>query len=99
MKTYWHLAAARKKPTDYEIATSRLLYYVERGFEVTTPIASWYARHQQGSPLACSDWDGFRDPRETTYTKYTELQAAKEKFVDAILAPSRTPWSSRSGPR
>ncbi len=94
MKTYWHLAAARKKPTDYEIASSRLLYYVGRGFEVPTPIAGWYERHQQGSPLACSNWDGFSDPRETTYTKYAELQAAKERFVDAILAPARAPSSA-----
>jgi len=27
-KTYWHLAAARRMPTDYEIATSKLHYYV-----------------------------------------------------------------------
>jgi len=27
----------------------------------------------------------FRDPRETTYTKYTEIQRDKEIFVDGIL--------------
>ena len=36
-RTYWHLEALGRRPTDYEIATSRLLYYVGRGFEVTLP--------------------------------------------------------------
>ena len=33
----------------------------------------------------CSSWEKFRDPRETTYTKYTDLQREKEIFVDGIL--------------
>ena len=37
-KTYWHLAGARRMPTDYEIATSKLHYYVGRGFEVEVPL-------------------------------------------------------------
>src|SRR5437660_11287510 len=36
-------------------------------------------------PLVCSSWEKFRDPRETTYTKYTDLPRGKEIFVDAIL--------------
>jgi toluene monooxygenase system protein E len=37
------------------------------------------------APLACSSWENFRDPRETTYTRYTELQIEKEIFVSCIL--------------
>jgi toluene monooxygenase system protein E len=48
-------------------------------------LKQWYERYQQGSPLTCSEWEAFRDPRETTYTKYTELQMKKETFVDGIL--------------
>ena len=33
----------------------------------------------------CSSWEKFRDPRETTYTKYTEIQRDKEIFVDGVL--------------
>jgi toluene monooxygenase system protein E len=84
-KTYWHLAELGHKPTDYEIATSRLLYYPGRGFEVETPIARWYERFARGSPLRLDDWERFQDPRQTTYTRYTELQEAKEVFVRGLL--------------
>jgi toluene monooxygenase system protein E len=89
-RTYWHLASLGTKPTDYDIATSRLLYYPARGFEVTTPLSAWYRDYQTGSPLRADDWDAFRDPRETTYASYVELQRAKEAFVDGILASGRS---------
>jgi toluene monooxygenase system protein E len=84
-KTYWHLAAARRMPTDYEIVSSRLHYYVGRGFEVDLPLGEWYRRYQAESPLGCDDWDRFRDPRETTYARYVELGQANEAHVDGIL--------------
>jgi toluene monooxygenase system protein E len=84
-RTYWHLAHLKRKPTDYDIATSRLLYYVGRGFEVNTPFSAWHERFGKGSALIISDWEHFRDPRQTTYTKYTELQKTKETFVDGLL--------------
>ena len=85
VKTYWHLADRRRMPSEYEIATSRLLWYVERGFEVEVPVAEWYRRHQRGSALAATDWDAFTDPRETTYARYTAGQAAREAHVDGVL--------------
>jgi len=84
-RTYWHLEGARRVPSDYEIATSKLLYYVGRGFEVDVPLADWYRRHQAESALACDDWERFADPRETTYAKYVALQQAKEAHVDGLL--------------
>jgi hypothetical protein len=42
-------------------------------------------RAVSATPLNCSKWEAFRDPRETTYTKHTELQMKKETFVDGIL--------------
>jgi len=84
-RTYWHLVDLPDPPGEYDIATSRLLYYPDRGFEVQVPLDAWYARHQRGSPLCASDWDRFRDPRATTYTTYTALQQAQEAFVDGIL--------------
>jgi len=83
--TYWHLEGARRAPSDYEIATSRLLYYVGRGFEVDVPLGEWYRRYQTGSSLRCDDWDRFADPRETTYAKYVALQQAKEAHVEGLL--------------
>lgn len=89
-KTYWHLLQQKRMPTEYEIVTSKLLFYTGEGFtgkrfELDVPLDGWYKRFQQGSPLTCTSWEKFRDPRETTYTKYTELQRDKEIFVDGIL--------------
>jgi len=89
-KTYWHLLQQRRMPTEYEIVTSKLLCYTGEGFtgkrfELDVPLLDWYKRFQQESPLTCTSWEKFRDPRETTYTKYTEIQRDKEIFVDGIL--------------
>lgn len=85
-RTYWHLGELGRKPNDYDIASTRLLYYPGRGFETAVPLAGWYRTYQHGSELACDDWEKFRDPRETTYARYVELQRTKEAFVDGVLA-------------
>ena len=89
-KTYWHLLQQKRMPTEYEIVTSKLLCYTGEGFtgkrfELDVPLQDWYKQFQQDSPLTCTSWDSFRDPRETTYTKYIEIQRNKEIFVDGIL--------------
>lgn len=85
LKTYSHLASKRSMPSEYDLATSDLHYYVRRGFEVDVPLGDWYARYQRASAFRCRDWEQFRDPRETTYTKYTELQRRQESFVDGLF--------------
>jgi toluene monooxygenase system protein E len=89
-KTYWHLLEQKRMPTEYEIVTSKLLCYTGEGFtgkrfELDIPLKDWYRRYQEESPLVCSSWEKFRDPRETTYTKYTDVQRDKEIFVDGIM--------------
>lgn len=84
-RTYWHLEQRKKKPDEYDIVTSKLLYYRERGFEVQTPIDQWYAKFQRGSRLVAPDWEQFRDPRATTYASYVALAKERETFVDGIL--------------
>ncbi len=83
-RTYSHLADLGRRPTDYDIASSRLLYY-QRGFETRPPLVAWFERYQQQSPLRCSDWEQFRDPRATTYASYTQLQRTNEAFVEGAL--------------
>jgi hypothetical protein len=85
LKTYSRLAHDRRMPSEYQLVTTDLLYYPSRGFEVSTPLADWYAKHQAGSPLVAADWERFADPRQTTYAKYTELAQAREAYVDGIL--------------
>jgi toluene monooxygenase system protein E len=84
-KTYWHLMSLGRKPTEYDIVTSRLLYHPQRGFEVNVPVAQWYERYQKGSIFQCRDWESFADPRRTTYSSYTTLQSQKEIFVGRLL--------------
>lgn len=85
-RTYWHLESARRVPTEYEITSSKLLYYdAARGFEVTTPVQDWYRKYQLESPLAVSDWTSFRDPLETTYTSYVDRQKERETFSDGLF--------------
>ncbi len=84
-KTYSHLLHKKRMPTEYELVSSKLLYYPQMGVEVNVPIKKWYDQYQKNSPLTCRDWEQFSDPRETTYTKYTGIQKAKEIFVDGLL--------------
>lgn len=84
-KTYWHLLDRKRMPTEYELLSSRLHYYLTRGFEADIPMRAWFEKYQQGSPLTCSDWEKFCDPRETTYTSYTGLQKTQEAYVDGLL--------------
>lgn len=110
-RTYWHLLDAARKPGDYEIATSRLLYYTgpsggpgrpdtpPRGFEVNVPLTAWYERYQAGSPFRAADWEAFADPRATTYARYTALQSTQEAFVDGLWAAiAGTDYDARLSP-
>jgi toluene monooxygenase system protein E len=97
-RTYWHLTDLGRKPTDYDIASTRLLYYPDRGFETAVPLAAWYRKHQHDSELVCRDWERFRDPRETTYARYVELQRTKEAFVDGVLAAAEGSERDRLSP-
>jgi toluene monooxygenase system protein E len=72
-------------PTDYELTSTRLLWYPERGFEVSVPLAGWYRSHQRGSALQAADWERFVDPRQTTYSGYVAQQRDREAFADGVL--------------
>jgi toluene monooxygenase system protein E len=85
-RTYWHLEGRGQTASEYEIVTSRLLYYPGRGFEPSTPLAAWYAEHQGGSLLRCPDGELFSDPRATTYSSYIALQQRQESDLDDLVA-------------
>ena len=70
-KNILDLLQQRRMPTEYEIVTPKLLCYTGEGFtgkrfELDVPLLDWYQRFQQDSPLTCTSWENFRDPRETT---------------------------------
>jgi toluene monooxygenase system protein E len=83
-KTYSHLAESRRIPSDYEVTSSKMLYYFDKGgFEVNTPIASWYERYQRKSAISPIGLESFVDPLHTTYTSYICRQKDKEIVLDA----------------
>lgn len=84
-RTYWHLESLRREPSDYEVTSSELLYYPSRGFELELPLEHWYERYQRGSQLRSTNWEGFADPRATTYTSYVAAMREKEIFVEDLL--------------
>lgn len=89
-RTFWHLKDRHRKPSDYEITSSRLLYYRARGLAVETPAGSWILERQRQCPLklessAVEDWEDFFDPNEMTYAKYVAAQQEKEIYVDGLL--------------
>jgi len=85
-RTWWHLAASRRIPSDYEVVSTRLHYYPAQGFEVATPGSAWMQRHGLGSPFWSEAWDSFMDPRATTYASYCAMQSAREAHVSQVLA-------------
>jgi toluene monooxygenase system protein E len=86
LRTYSHLADLPRKPSRYDVATTALHYRVSHpSFHVDVPIAAWYRRYQQGSPLQSTLWETFVDPRQTDYTAYVRLQQGQEAHVDGVL--------------
>lgn len=86
LKTYSHLSAERRIPSDYEVVTSRLLYYAERGFELRLPLGAFYEEHQKGSRLRFADAERFADPRQTTYSRYVARSAEGEAYAEGVFA-------------
>jgi toluene monooxygenase system protein E len=90
-RTYLPLEGQRRKPTDYEVTTSALLYYPARGFEVETPVWQHYLAHQRGSRFSCPDWEAFRDPAAMTYSSYVALRRDQEAFLDHAIERAAEP--------
>jgi toluene monooxygenase system protein E len=88
----------RAPSSAYELVSSRLLYYVGRGFEVDVPLGRWYERYQRASPLNCPDWEVFADPDRTTYSSYTRSRKEAELALDrasseaASVPPPAREW-------
>ncbi len=84
-RTYLCLEGSRRKPTDYEITSTALLYYPERGFEVTSPTIRHYEVQRRESALRGRHWDKFQDPAQLTYGAYVAERRDQEAFLDRLL--------------
>jgi len=90
LKTWSALAGNKKRPSEYEIVTYKLLYRnrkPEAAYEQSpdSMMNQWYQKHVRDSPLQHPDWDSFRDPDQVTYRSYTTMQDAHEEYVDGLI--------------
>ena len=89
-RTWSLLGDLRKKPSEYEVVTSKLHYHYRRQpapFELdpNTPINTWYLRYREGSPLQADSWESFRDPHQLTYQVYVQRQAERESYLENLV--------------
>lgn len=90
LKTWSHLAGARRRPSEYEVVSVKTLFNAvnpERPLELDSNVYMnrWLCEYRTGSPLKHPDWSGFRDPDELIYRTYTTLQNGQETYVDGLL--------------
>jgi toluene monooxygenase system protein E len=92
LKTWSHLAANRRRPSEYEIVSvnlhgSKSSLNDRPPFELSPDQAmnKWYGRYRDGTALRHSDWNAWRDPDETTYRAYNILQDGQETYVEGLL--------------
>lgn len=90
LKTWSHLAARRRKPSEYEIVSTNLHYTTDNPdapFELDPnfPMAQWFKTNRNASPLKHPDWNNFRDPDEIVYRTYNILQDGQETYVLGLL--------------
>lgn len=84
-KVYSHLADKKRIPSEYELTSSKMLYYPAKGgFEVHTPISDWYEQYQNNSLIKAEDLAQFVDPAQTTYTLYIKGQKDREIVLGAL---------------
>jgi len=102
LKTFSHLAKARRRPSEYEITTTKSYWLMDslasgkdfdgerqtnQPFEISSdiPMAKWYQKNRDGSPLQHDNWEAYRDPDEMIYRSYCRMQDGQETYVDGIL--------------
>ncbi|MDI1246031.1 MAG: aromatic/alkene monooxygenase hydroxylase subunit beta [Rhodoferax sp.] len=90
LKTWSHLAARRRKPSEYEIVSANLHYNNRNAiapYELDPELAmnQWCKKNTFGSPLKHDDWNAFRDPEEVVYRSYNMMQDGQENYVSGLF--------------
>lgn len=90
LRTWSHLAANKRKPSEYEAVSVKLHYHTANpnaAWELAPELFwnEWYRTHREGSALRHDDWDAFRDPDQLVYRQYVALQDDQETYVTAML--------------
>ena len=104
LKTWSHLAARRRKPSEYEIVSANLHYNDKRPdspyeLDPNMFMNQWYKKNTFGTPLKHADWNAFRDPEEVVYRTYNMMQDGQETYVQNGWLRLRTaPSTARPRP-
>lgn len=89
LKTWSHLAKQRRRPSEYEIVSTNLLWSTDDempwALSPNIDMNKWFLKYRNNSPLRHDDWDAFRDPDEMIYRSYNILQDGQEAYVDGLL--------------
>ncbi len=90
LKTWSHLAGNRRRPSEYEVVSTNLHYHMDNQenpweLDPNIPMAKWYRKYRNESPLKCDDWDAFRDPDQMIYRTYNILQDGQENYVQGLF--------------
>ncbi|MGV7350050.1 toluene hydroxylase [Mycobacterium kansasii] len=90
LKTWSHLAKNRRRPTEYEVVSTNLLWTRENPeapFSLSPGIATskWLVNYRENTALVHPDWDAFRDPDQLVYRTYNTIQDGQEAYVDGLL--------------
>jgi toluene monooxygenase system protein E len=91
LKTWSHLAGSRRKPSEYEIVSTRTLFTTgnpDAALElaVDLPMNKWIKRYRTDSALQHPDWDAFRDPNGVVYRTYCTARDIDEDFIDGLCS-------------
>jgi len=91
LKTWSHLAENRKKPSEYEIVSTKTLFTTGNPdaaleLSVDLPMNKWIKRYRSESPLQHEDWDAFRDPDGVVYRSYCTQRDSDEDYIDGLVS-------------
>ena len=89
LKTWSHLAGQRRRPSEYEIVSTNLLWSTDDempwSLAPDVDMNQWYLKYRDACPLKHDDWNAFRDPDELVYRTYNIMQDGQEAYVDGLL--------------
>ncbi len=90
LKTWSYLSGSRKRPSEYEVVSTGLHYHTidqDKPWELDPdiPLADWYRKYRNQSPLQHDDWDAFRDPDQMIYRTYNIVQDGQENYVRGLF--------------
>jgi toluene monooxygenase system protein E len=91
LKTWSHLADRRRRPSEYEIVSTRTLFTTgnpDAALELSTdlPMNKWIKRYRTDSRLQHPDWDAFRDPDGEVYRSYCTRRDSDEDYIDGLVS-------------